>query len=109
MDLVNDDDKNLPAVNVANLEQSNEQLFERAKDQQTRMYAVEVAQRACVGPDGHPSFLMLVARDVYLFVNGRDPVIDVTQKAGPNVISLSDHRRAIIDAVEDEDDDNNAG
>ena len=109
MDLVNDDDKNLPAVNGATLEQSNEQLFEQAKDQQTRVYAVEVAQRACVGPDGHPSFLMLVARDVYLFVNGRDPVIDVTQKAGPNVIALSDHRRVIINYTEDEDDDHHAG
>ena len=107
MDLVNDDNESLPTVNEATLEQSNEQLFERAKDQQTRVYAVEVAQRACVGPDGHPSFLMLVARDVYLFINGRDPVIDVTQKAGPNVIAMSDHRRAIIDVVEDED--NNAG
>lgn len=108
MDLSNDDNESLPAVNADTLEQSNEQLFERAKDQQTRVYAVEVAQRACVGPDGHPSFLMLVARDVYLFINGRDPVIDVTQKAGPNVIALSDHRRAVIDAVED-DDNNNAG
>ena len=108
MDLVNDDNESLPTVNEATLEQSNEQLLEQAMDQQTRVFAVEVAQRACLGPDGHPSFLMLVARDVYLFVNGRDPVIDVTQKAGPNVIALSDHGKAIIDVVEDEDDDNNA-
>lgn len=100
MDPDNDDAEILP-YEEPSLDQSNGPS-EAENDLQTRAYALEFAQRANQVQNGHPSWVMPVARDVYLFITGRDPVVDVAQNAGPNVIAMADHR---IDYTEDEDDD----
>lgn len=56
-------------------------------DMWLRRVCVEYAQKANTGDT------MKLARDIYLFVGGNDPIVDRQMELPLNVVSLSDHRK----------------
>lgn len=73
------------------MDQSNEAV---TPDFQLRVAAIQLAIQANNHPEGWPPECISVARDFYLFISNRDPVLDVIGNVEEdNVILLDAHRK----------------
>jgi len=72
------------------LDQSNGEV----PDDNKRFYSINTALAAIVEVGGKPSELVKLAREIYLFVAGRDPVVDFEGPLPDNVVILNEVKAA---------------
>jgi len=59
------------------------------EDQQVRMACIQMAQQLSSKANGYPDEAIGIARDFYLFLTGKDPLVDVVMESETdNVILL---------------------
>jgi hypothetical protein len=69
---------------IAPLDQSKEDLNLRAN-------CLSAAITIAGNPNGHPEYTIDYAREFYLFLSGKDPVLDFEGPTPDNVISMADY------------------
>jgi hypothetical protein len=86
---------------IAPLDQSKEDLNLRAS-------CLSVAISIAATPNGHPEDTIDYAREFYLFLSGKDPVLDCEGPLPDNVISMKDYieskRGSSVATTVDQDD-----
>lgn len=65
----------------------------KAEDTTRRVYAAEMAKAVVNHVESYPvEDFITITRDIYLFLSGKDPVIDPPPEDSGNVIQLADYR-----------------